>query len=370
MAIWGAYLSIPTILLFFASRQRNIPFRHMFGLFGLFILSCGFTHFLDWYTFHTPMYRLAGLVKLITAVASWGTVMALIPLTPRALAMRSPADLEKEVEARTRELQREIEVRQRVEKLLLERQSEIEALNQGLEERVRERTAELQSANEELESFCYSVSHDLRQPLRAIDGFSFAVAQDASDRLVPEEQELLNRVRSATKRMDVLITALLKLSRVYRAELKVERINLTEMVWSVLSELKDLDPGRQIDLDVQPGLFTTMDAGMARVVLFNLLENAWKFTGRTERPRIEVGRDGDEFFVRDNGAGFESQYVHKLFLPFERLHKASEFDGSGVGLATVERIVRRHGGSVRAEGKLGEGAAIYFTIPDAGPDGT
>jgi signal transduction histidine kinase len=356
------------VLLFYASRQKQVPFRHMFWLFGLFILSCGFTHFLDYYTFSTPMYRLSGLVKLITALASWATVFAIIPMTPVALAMRTPEELERLVDERTEQLQDEVEHRREAERLLRERQEEIERLNDSLEIRVAERTQDLATANEELESFAYSVSHDLRQPLRAIDGFSFAIHQEARERLTAEEVAMLERVRTATQRMDVLITSLLKLSRLYRAQMKFESVNLSELAAQILEDFQEAEPERRIRFEVEPGLTAGGDPTMLRVLLVNLLGNAWKFTAREDEATIAFGREGEEFFVRDNGAGFDEAYADKLFLPFERLHRDSEFEGSGVGLATVERIVRRHGGKVRAQGVVGEGATFYFWLPEASSD--
>ncbi|MEK6770528.1 MAG: ATP-binding protein, partial [Pseudomonadota bacterium] len=236
-----------------------------------------------------------------------------------------------------------------------------------LERQVAERTTELNAANKELEAFSYSVSHDLRAPLRTIDGFSQAVLEDYAGRLDDQGRDYLNRVRTATQHMGQLIDDLIKLARVARAEIKREAVDLSALAGEVLAELQKREPGRRVECHIEPGLAAEGDARLLRVVLDNLLGNAWKFTGRQPRARIEFGalRDADGapgFFVRDNGAGFDMTYADKLFGAFQRLHTLSEFPGTGVGLATVQRIVHRHGGRVRAEGALGKGATFYFTL--------
>ncbi len=240
-------------------------------------------------------------------------------------------------------------------------------LNAELEQRVLERTAELAAANRELEAFSYSVSHDLRAPLRTIDGFSQAVLEDYAARLDDLGKDYLSRVRGATQHMGQLIDDLIKLARVARAEMKREAVDLSALAGEVLSALQKSEPGRELECHIEPGLTAKGDARLLRVVLDNLLGNAWKFTGRKPRARIEFGaiRDTDGapgFFVRDNGAGFDMTYADKLFGAFQRLHTLSEFPGTGVGLATVQRIVHRHGGRVWAEGALEKGATFYFTL--------
>ncbi|HYD33269.1 MAG TPA: ATP-binding protein, partial [Methylophilaceae bacterium] len=236
------------------------------------------------------------------------------------------------------------------------------------EREIHRRTAELQVANQELEAFSYSVSHDLRAPLRAIDGFSQALIEDYSEKLDGVAKNYLDRVRAATQRMGHLIDDMLALSRITRVEMRHQTINLSDMATEVLMELQKTDADRKVDWLVQPDLVTEGDSNLLRIVLDNLLSNAWKYTGRQSQPRIEFGAtsigDGSrEYFIRDNGAGFDMAYVEKLFGAFQRLHLASEFPGTGVGLATVQRIIHRHGGRVRAEGKPGEGATFYFTLP-------
>ena len=226
----------------------------------------------------------------------------------------------------------------------------------------------LNAANQELEAFSYSVSHDLRAPLRSIDGFSQALLEDYADQLDDQGKDYLNRVRTATQRMGLLIDDMLTLSRVTRAEMKREIIDLSALAAGVLGELQKNEPTRKVDWYIEPDLTAKGDAQLLRVALVNLLGNAWKFTGKMANARVEFGalRDSGgrmEFFVRDNGAGFDMAYAGKLFGAFQRLHLVSEFPGTGVGLATVQRIVHRHGGQVRGTGVPGQGATFYFTLP-------
>jgi signal transduction histidine kinase len=226
----------------------------------------------------------------------------------------------------------------------------------------------LHDANRELESFSYSVSHDLRSPLRSIDGFSQALVEDVGPQLPIDAQGHLDRIRHATRRMGLLIDDLLALSKVARAEMKRERVDLSDVAEQVVAELRRQQPAREIAITIVPGLHVTADAPLVRLALQNLIENAWKFTSRRDGGgTIEVGqtRDADgapAFYIRDNGAGFDPEYADKLFGPFQRLHAASEYPGSGIGLATVQRIVHRHGGHVWAEGEINAGACFYFTL--------
>lgn len=236
-----------------------------------------------------------------------------------------------------------------------------------LELRVKERTAELEAANKELEAFGYSVSHDLRAPLRSIDGFSQAIMDDCGDKLTDEGRDSLRRVRAATKRMAELIDGMLSLSRVARQELARETVDLGAMVRAIVEDLRRGAPSRAVDLVVGEGLAVTGDPKLLRAVLENLLGNAWKFTAKKKSARIEVGSflkddGGRAYFVKDNGAGFSMDFVHKLFGVFQRLHAVDDFAGTGIGLATVQRIVIRHGGRIWAEGRVGEGATFYFTL--------
>jgi signal transduction histidine kinase len=242
------------------------------------------------------------------------------------------------------------------------------AIVERLNDEITHKATQIEAANKELEAFSYSVSHDLRAPLRAIDGFSQALLEDYADRLDDQARDHLNRVRAATQRMGHLIDDMLTLSRVTRAEMRRGTVDLSALAADVLAELQKSEPGRKVDWRIESGLVAEGDARQLRVALVNLLGNAWKFTGKTAAARIEFGamRNADhimEFFVRDNGVGFDMAYADKLFGAFQRLHLASEFPGTGIGLATVQRIVHRHGGQVRGVGMPGQGATFYFTLP-------
>jgi PAS domain S-box-containing protein len=225
---------------------------------------------------------------------------------------------------------------------------------------------QLRHANQELESFSYSVSHDLRAPLRGIDGFSQALLEDYAEQLDANGKDYLQRVRAATQRMAVLIDDLLNLSRVARAEMRRERIDLSQLANAIAKELRAGQPERKVDFAVPPALQAEGDARLVRVVLENLLGNSWKFTAKVEHARIEMGASQANgrpvFFVRDNGAGFDQVHAGRLFGAFQRLHGMGEFPGTGIGLATVQRIIHRHGGEVWAEGVVEKGATIYFTL--------
>jgi PAS domain S-box-containing protein len=228
------------------------------------------------------------------------------------------------------------------------------------------RAEELARANAELEQFSYSVSHDLRAPLRAIEGYSRILIEDFADELDEEGKGYLARVQANSQRMGLLIDDLLDLSRITRSPLRSEEVDLSGLASSILGEMQGDTPERRVDTDVAEGLVVNGDPGLIRVALENLLGNAWKFTSREPEAKIEFGvteRDGHQsYYVRDNGAGFEMAYADKLFAPFQRLHGTDEFEGTGIGLATVQRVIHRHGGQVQAEGEPGEGATFYFTL--------
>ncbi len=234
---------------------------------------------------------------------------------------------------------------------------------QELEKLVAERTKELEEANKELQAFSYSVSHDLRAPLRAIDGFSLALIEDYQDSLDNTARDYLNRVRSASQKMAQLIDDMLQLSRISRNEMTKQNIDLTELARTIIDDLKQTEPERNIRVSIAEDLTVYGDKSLITIALTNLLSNAWKYTSRNPDAAIELGRNKQtgEFFVKDNGVGFDMQYAGKLFSAFQRLH-GSDFEGTGIGLATVRRILKRHNGNIRAEAKPDKGACFYFTI--------
>lgn len=254
------------------------------------------------------------------------------------------------------ELRSEIAERQQAEQRAI-------ALNQGL----RQAIVELKAVNKELEAFSYSVSHDLRAPLRSIDGFSQALLEDCSAQLDPIGQDYLRRIRSATQRMGHLIDDLLTLSRVTRSDMHLETVELSRIASQISTDLQQTQLERQVEFAIQPNLVAQGDTHLLQVVLENLLNNAWKFTSKHLQAKIEFGAKAQDsgifvYFVRDDGAGFDMAYGDKLFSPFQRLHAIGEFPGNGIGLATVQRIVYRHGGRVWAEAAVERGATFYFTL--------
>ena len=246
-------------------------------------------------------------------------------------------------------------------------QEELQHFNEELEDHVLARTAELEASNKELEAFIYSVSHDLRAPLRAIDGFSQIVVDDAGEKLTEDDLKHLQRVRAGAQRMAVLIDGLLGLSRASRRDMLIEQVDVSDTAASVLRELDAAEPGREVETVIAPDMVAAADATLLRDVLANLLGNAWKFTSKHGTARIEVGvcdADGERaFFVRDDGAGFDPAYATHLFGAFQRMHQAGQFEGDGIGLATVKRLVTRMGGHVWAEAEVEKGATFYFTLP-------
>lgn len=245
-------------------------------------------------------------------------------------------------------------------------EAEIRKLNLELEERVSERTAELEAVNKELETFSYSVSHDLRAPLRAIDGFSHALLEDCHEQLNEVGQGHIDRIRNASQRMEQLIQDTLNLAYITRSKMRQRQVNLSTMAEEVAEELKKTTPRRKVEFVIQPDMEVKGDAGLLRIFLDNLLGNAWKFSGKKPHAKIEFGVQQSNakktYFVRDNGAGFDMAYADKLFDPFQRQHNKQEFKGTGIGLATAQRIIHRHGGKIWAEAAPDKGATFYFTL--------
>jgi signal transduction histidine kinase len=251
---------------------------------------------------------------------------------------------------------------------LRQREEQLREFNQDLEERIRQRTHALEAANKELEAFSYSASHDLRAPLRAIDGFGKALLEDYGATLDPLAQNYLQRMREAARRMSVLIDDMLRLSRVTRYEMQLSDMNMSEMAEAIAAALREQHVDHPVDFVVQPDMQVTADPELLHIMLTNLIGNAWKYTAKVAAARVEFRRtriDHETVYVlRDNGAGFDMRFADKLFGAFQRLH-GKEFEGTGIGLAIVQRILIRHGGRIWAEAAVDKGATFYFTLPDA-----
>jgi signal transduction histidine kinase len=234
---------------------------------------------------------------------------------------------------------------------------------QVAEQYLEERTRQLEATNRDVEAFNYSVAHDLRAPLRSVSGFTQILLEDFAPRLDRDALNYLTKIQGGVSRMTTLIDALLELAQLSRSELEVQRVNVTAVARTVVAQLAAADPERKVDVEIESGLSTMADGRLVRTLLENLIGNAWKFTSKVEAARIVVGSsDGRAFFVRDNGAGFDIAQARKLFSPFERLHSAEDFPGTGVGLATVRRIVDRHGGRIWVQAQVGAGATFFFTL--------
>ena len=254
-----------------------------------------------------------------------------------------------------------------VNSALREAEAEVRTLNTELETRVAQRTADLERSNKNLQAFTYSVAHDLRTPLRGLSGFSEVLLEDYGGRLDETGRGYARRIQAAGEQMGAIIDDLLRLSRVTHADMNLGPVDLSTEVAAIAGDLQASEPGRRVRFAIEDGVRVTADRALIRVVLQNLVENAWKFTRQRDGATIEFGTTpaqgaGVCCYVRDNGAGFDPAYVHKLFQPFERLHEAEEFPGTGIGLASVERIIERHGGRTWAEGAVGRGATFYFTL--------
>jgi signal transduction histidine kinase len=318
-----AYLTIPFVLIYITRRRRDLPFDWLLVCFGVFIVSCGLTHAISaWNIWHTD-YWLEGVLKMITAAASLPTAVLLWRSLPDILSLPSQRQL-------------------------------------------REANESLARANHELEAFTASASHDLRSPLTTIAGQA-GLLELSLQGGTEEQRRRLQRIQGSVKQMSELIEALLMLSRISRHTLHREIIDVTQIVEAIVQEMRHKEPARDVEVSVQPGICVHGDRRLIADAFQNLIDNAWKFTSRTAAARIDVGvaQQGPmaTLYVRDNGAGFDMAYGPKLFKPFQRLHGAAEFEGTGLGLATVARIIDRHGGRIWAEGKPNNGAVFYLTLP-------
>ena len=320
-----AYFTIPFALLYIARRRRDLPFDWLVVCFGVFIIACGLTHVMDvWNVWHAH-YWAEGIVKLIAAAASVPTAILLWRFLPGILMLPSQRQL-------------------------------------------RDANESLARANRELEAFTASVSHDLRSPLTTIAGQAGLLELSLPD-ATDEQKRRLTRIQSSVRQMSELIEALLVLSRISRQTLHREIVDVTALAESIVQDMRQKDPTRSVEVVIQPNMTVHGDRRLVGDLFQNLIGNAWKFTSKTSEARIEIGQSSGgslaTLFIRDNGAGFDMAYEQKLFKPFQRLHGSADFDGSGVGLATVARIIDRHGGRIWAEGKPNEGAVFYFTLPTA-----
>jgi light-regulated signal transduction histidine kinase (bacteriophytochrome) len=323
LAVAIAYFTIPILLFRIARRRRELKFRSVILCFGAFIVASGITHVMHvlniWYT----ALWLEAILKVITAILAIPTAVLLWRSLPDVLSMPSQRQL-------------------------------------------RDANEQLARANRELEAFTASVSHDLRSPLTTIAGQA-GLLELSMPHASEEQRRRLTKIQASVKQMSDLIDALLALSRISRHTLHREMIDASALAHTIVHDLRQSEPHREAEITIQPDLHVHGDRRLIGDLLRNLLANAWKFTGKTSSPRIELGGAAlgpmATLYVRDNGAGFDMAHAQKLFRPFHRLHSANEFDGSGIGLATVARIVERHGGRVWAESKPNEGAVFYFTLP-------
>jgi signal transduction histidine kinase len=401
--IWLSYFMIPITLGYFVYKRKSEPFsfRLVIVLFIVFILGCGLTHLIDAAIFWWPAYRLSALIRFLTAGVSLATVFALIRIAPEVIQFKSPAVLGKIVEERTKELlavntrlQHEIgqrilaeqkitalykEVEQKYndveeinrqlikrERDLIKNEQMVKALNAGLESEVENRTAELAVANRELEAFTYSVSHDLRAPLRAIDGYARILEEDLGSK-IDGHKHLINVITKNAKYMGQLIDDLLEFSRTSRMAPNKILFSTEEEVKQILDELLQHEKNRTININLHELQPCKGDFAMLKQVWVNLISNSLKYTRKNPEPVIEIGSELKDnevvYYIRDNGVGFDMDYVGKLFGVFQRLHRKEEFEGTGVGLALVKRILERHHGRIWAEAVLNKGATFYFTLP-------
>ena len=339
-----AYFSIAIALAVFHSKRQDVNFGWVVWSFAIFIVSCGATHFFSIWTLYIPDYGAEGLVKAATALASLATAIALWPLLPKALAIPSVRQLQGSNDA--------------LRFALAERDAAMLAL--------QDKNRELELVVNELESFSYSVSHDLRTPLRSIDGFSQIVLKNNLAQLSKEVQDYLRLIREEASRMGKLIDDLLAFSRLGRKPLTRHLVVPGGMVGQVVAEERMRAGARAVSVRVGEMPSVEADAALLRQVFVNLVSNAFKYSRMREAATVEIGcretADEKVFFIRDNGAGFDMKYSQKLFGIFQRLHHSEDFEGTGVGLAIVQRIIVRHGGRIWAEAAPDQGAAFYFTL--------
>jgi signal transduction histidine kinase len=360
-----SYLLIPWTLLNFFRQRQDVPFGWITWLFGAFILACGATHAVEVWTLWSPVYWYSGVLKAFTAAVSLGTAWVLYIITPQLLAIPSVSSLR---EANGK-LQVEVDARREAEHALSQAKAELEVL---LAERSRQaeqaenRSAELGELLKEMESFASSIAHDLRAPLTTMSGFSQVLLETESAQLSARGIGYLERIKRASAKMEDIIAALLYIAQLPHREIRNEQVDLGEMARKCVADLRAAEPGRATDIQIAEPLPARGDAVLLRQVISNLLANSWKFSAGREVVKIQVGAqtaDGrTAYFVRDQGTGFDSAHAQNLFEMFHRLHSEKEFPGTGVGLAIVKRIIKRHGGEIWADAVPGQGACFHFTL--------
>jgi signal transduction histidine kinase len=350
----------------------------MIWLFVAFIVSCGFTHLVDVFTFYDPHYRLGAAVRALTASASWATVIALVPITPKLLSMRSPADLEREIDQRRIAEDQLRHSNETLEARVRDRTAELVQANAALaleneqrrrvEEELRHKARELETISRETESFAFIASHELQEPLRKITGFAQLVEENLGERLDAEGKDYLRRMVRAAERMNLMVKELLQLSRAGGEPLHKQPVSLSRAVERIRADLEAAI--NEAGAEIVVGDLPTVNATPVQMdqVLLNLIGNALKYRAKDRRLRIEVfaepvGAGVTRVTVKDNGIGFDPANVPRIFKPFQRLHSQAEYPGTGMGLAICRKIIDRHGGTIEATSEPGKGSSFYFTLP-------
>ncbi len=358
-----SYYSIPGFLIYLSYKRPDLPFRGIFWLFGAFILSCGTTHFMEIWTLWHPTYWLAGLLKAVTAIISLYTALELIPLTPKAMALPSPAQLQ-EMNQQLESLNHDLETR------VQQRTSELTRAVQQLQQEVeqRQQTAlELKRSNEELEQFAYVASHDLQEPLRIITSYTELLASKYRNQLDEKADKYVNYIVNGATRMRMLIEDLLSYSRVGRHNLNLMPIDSTQVIDDVLHMLDSAIAESSAEITVDPLPIIKVDRQQFVRLMQNLISNAIKYRQAEVAPQIHISATQDEhqwlFSVRDNGIGIESQYSDRIFVIFQRLHNRRQYSGTGLGLAICKKIVERHRGRIWVESEPDNGSTFWFTLP-------